>query len=53
MLTGWVLLIVVSKGLQPSTTLVQYGLTSQTECMQLAAQVVTGPDRWACFKSSL
>jgi hypothetical protein len=52
MLTGWVLLVVLTNGLQPSITSVYSGFLSEAECKQVAAQSVTSSDRWICFKSS-
>ena len=52
MVTGWVLFIVLSNGLQPSTLTTQYGFATETECKTVATKVVYPPDRWKCFKST-
>jgi hypothetical protein len=50
MLTGWVLLVVLTNGLSPSTATTFYGFTTEADCKQSAAQSVSTKDRWICFK---
>lgn len=49
MLTKWVLIIVLTKGLQPSLLQVEHGFISEAECKTIAQQVTTPADRWKCF----
>ena len=51
MLTGWVLVVVLTNGLNQSTVTTFSPLTTESECKQLAAQSVASKDRWICFKS--
>lgn len=52
MVTGWVLLIVLTNGLQPSTLTVQYGFPTELECKQVGAMAVYPPSRYKCFKAT-
>ncbi len=51
MVTGWVLLVVLTNGMSPSSTNVYYGYLTEAECKQIAAQPVPVKNRWICFKS--
>lgn len=52
MLTGWVLVVVLTNGLNASTVTTFSPLATESECKLLAAQSVASKDRWICFKSS-
>ena len=52
MLTGWVLVVVLTNGLNTSTITTFPGFATETECRQVGSQSVTAKDRWICFKSS-
>lgn len=52
MITGWVLLVVLTNGMNKSTITVFPNFATEAECRQVAAQSVASKDRWTCFKSS-
>lgn len=53
MLTGWVLVVVLTNGLSVSTITTFPGFTTEAECRQVAAQSVAAKDRWTCFRSKI
>jgi hypothetical protein len=52
MLTGWVLVVVLTNGLTTSTITTFPGFATEAECNQVASQSVASKDRWTCFKSN-
>lgn len=53
MLKGWILLVVLTNGMNPSTTAVFSNFATETDCRQAAAQSVSPKDRWICFKGKI
>lgn len=52
MLTGWVLIVVLTHGLQPSQLQVFSGFATQADCIAAAQSTVATKDRWVCFRST-
>lgn len=52
MLTGWVLVVVLTNGLNKSTITTFTGFATEAECRQMGSQTVSNKDRWICFKSN-
>lgn len=50
-MTAWVLLVVITNGLQQSTATAFYPFSTEAECKQTASQTVPAKDRWICFNT--